>query len=106
MCYRKFEHSSMREEILLTNAEGYLLHAADWNEDVAMQIAEQEGLSLDQERWYIIYQLRTFYLQHHKFPALRILIQKKIKPMLCNHLFPKGLLKQAAKIAGLPKPTR
>lgn len=92
----------------LINQEGHLLHATDWSEDIALHIAQREGLDITNEHWEIIYQVRNFYLQHHKLPTLTSLTAqlnvsvRKINQRLVQ-LFPDGLMKQVMKIAGLPQ---
>ncbi len=99
---------------ILTDQFGYLIHSADWHEEVANKIAKDEALILSIEHWYVIYFLRNFYQQHHKTPSIRTMINQLSGPLKfdksCSRylisLFPKGILKQASKLAGLPKPTR
>lgn len=101
-------------EEILTDQYGYLVHTADWHEDVAVAIAQQETLTLIKDHWHVIYFLRNFYQQYHKAPSIRILINQlaaqlgpeKGNSIYFNNLFPKGILKQASKLAGLPKPSR
>lgn len=97
-----------------TDQEGYLIHLSDWNEALAQAIAEADGLMLTADHWQVIHYLRNFYQQYHLMPAIRVLVKELAKEMgnekgnsiYLNSLFPKGLAKQASKIAGLPKPTR
>ena len=44
-----------------TDAFGYLLNIADWNEDVAKHIAQLEGVELTEAHWEVIYFVRDFY---------------------------------------------
>ena len=37
-----------------TDAFGYLLNIADWNEDVARHIAQLEGVELTEAHWEVI----------------------------------------------------
>ncbi len=104
----------VNNETVLTDQFGYLVHLADWHEAVATKIAKDEALTLAKDHWHVIYFLRNFYQQYHKTPPIRILVnQLAIQPgfekrdsIYLNNLFPKGILKQASKLAGLPKPTR
>lgn len=101
-------------EKILTDQYGYLIHSADWHEDVATMIAQGESLTLIKDHWHVIYFLRNFYQQYHKTPVIRILVNQlsvqlgpeKASSIYLNKLFPKGILKQASKLAGLPRPTR
>jgi len=101
-------------EEVLTDEYGYLIHSSDWHENIATVIAEEEALTLVKDHWHVIYLLRNFYQQYHKTPPIRILVNQlavqigseKANSLYLNNLFPKGVLKQASKLAGLPRPAR
>lgn len=101
-------------EKILIDEFGYLVHSADWNEEVANKIAKNEKLRLSKDHWHVIYFLRNFYQQYHKTPLIRMLVShlaiqlgsEKGNSTYLNKLFPKGILKQTSKLAGLPRPTR
>ena len=92
--------------------DGYLLNIKDWNEQIAQKIAEQEKLSLTNDHWEVLLELRNFYDHYQRHPTLRVLINQLIKQdKMANitstelyKLFPDGPIKQGSKIAGLPKP--
>ena len=96
-----------------TDHAGYLLHYLDWSEDVAVLIAQQEGLTLTHPHWEVIGFLRDYYEEFKIAPAIRVLIKaigKKLgadkgDSIYLYKLFPNGPAVQACKIAGLPKPT-
>ena len=96
-----------------TDEEGYLVDLSEWNEDVALKLAESEGLEMDENRWEVVNFLREYYNEYQIAPAVRVLtkaIGKKLGKEKGNskylyELFPYGPAKQACKIAGLPKPT-
>ncbi|PJG60034.1 TusE/DsrC/DsvC family sulfur relay protein [Aeromonas cavernicola] len=97
-----------------TDANGYLLNSSDWNEALALVLAEQEGLVLDAPHWEVVRFVRAFYLEFNTSPAIRALVkamEKQFGPEKGNSrylykLFPEGPAKQATKIAGLPKPVK
>ena len=99
------------EEITLDN-EGYLLDLNHWNEDIALQLAQKEGLLLTEAHWEVIYLLRDFYQEFEVSPAMRPLVKavakklgaEKGKSMYLMMLFPGSPAKLIAKLAGLPKP--
>jgi len=99
---------------ILIDEYGYLVHAADWHEKIATIIAKKEKLVLIKDHWHVIYFLRNFYQQYHKTPPIRVLVNqlvvqigpKKASSIYLNNLFPKGVLQQASKLAGLPRPGR
>jgi TusE/DsrC/DsvC family sulfur relay protein len=96
-----------------TDEEGYLTNLADWNEDAAKVLAEQDELELTENHWEVITFLREYYDEYQIAPAVRVLtkaIGKKLGPEKGNskylyELFPYGPAKQACRFAGLPKPT-
>jgi len=93
--------------------EGYITNLDEWNEELAGQIAEGEGVNMTPEHWEVVNFLREYYAEYQIAPAVRVLtkaIAKKLGPDKGNNkylyeLFPYGPAKQACKIAGLPKPT-
>ena len=56
-----------------TDAFGYLLNIADWNEDVAKHIAQLEDVELTEAHWEVIYFVRDFYQEYNTSPAIRML---------------------------------
>ena len=58
-----------------TDAFGYLLNIADWNEDVAKHIAQLEGVELTEAHWEVIYFVRDFYQEYNTSPAIRMLVK-------------------------------
>jgi TusE/DsrC/DsvC family sulfur relay protein len=93
--------------------DGYLLNLDDWNEDVALYIAEQEEVEMTPAHWEVINFLRDYYAEYKIAPMIKILVKalgEKLGPEKGNtkylyELYPAGPAKQACKIAGLPKPT-
>ena len=99
---------------LLLDKEGFLINLNDWNETVAIELANNDHLQLINDHWLIINFLREFYENYKTAPPMRVLVKtlakqlskEKGNSLYLNQLFPGGLLKQGSKIAGLPKPTR
>jgi tRNA 2-thiouridine synthesizing protein E len=93
--------------------EGYLVNLADWDEEVAKYLAQEEKVDMSDNHWEVVNFLREYYSEYQIAPAIRVLtkaIAKKLGPDKGNNkylyeLFPYGPAKQACKIAGLPKPT-
>jgi tRNA 2-thiouridine synthesizing protein E len=93
--------------------EGYLVNLADWDENVAAYLAQEEKVEMSENHWEVVNFLREYYGEYQIAPAIRVLtkaIAKKLGPDKGNNkylyeLFPYGPAKQACKIAGLPKPT-
>jgi tRNA 2-thiouridine synthesizing protein E len=97
---------------LETTAQGFLLNRADWNEDVANHLAQQENIMLTERHWEIILFIRAYYGQYKHLPNTRVFIKAVAKTLgeekgnsrYLHRLFPDGPLKYACKLAGLPKP--
>lgn len=96
-----------------TDAEGYLANLEDWSEEIARYLSEQDNLALTDQHWEIINFMRNYYAENGTAPNLRVL-QKLLKEELGEEksdkkylfdLFPYGPAKQAARYAGMPKPT-
>jgi tRNA 2-thiouridine synthesizing protein E len=93
--------------------EGYLVNLNDWNEEVAVYLAQTENVTLTEQHWEVLNFLRDYYNEFQIAPAVRVLtkaIGKKLGADKGNsqylyELFPYGPAKQACKIAGLAKPT-
>lgn len=92
--------------------EGFLLRLDDWSETVAVTIAEQEGITLSDEHWQLIYLARDYYQQFDISPEMRPFVKwvrqelgnDKGKSIYLLSLFPNSPAKLISKIAGLPKP--
>ncbi len=97
-----------------TDASGYLLDLTQWNQDVALAIAEKENLQLTDAHWEVINFVRDFYQEYKTSPAIRMLVkaiaqklgEDKGNSRYLQRLFPEGPAKQATKLAGLPKPAK
>jgi tRNA 2-thiouridine synthesizing protein E len=97
-----------------TDAQGYLKNSADWHEDMAPLLAQEEEIELTEAHWEVVRFVREFYLEFNTSPAIRMLVkamaqkygEEKGNSRYLFRLFPKGPAKQATKIAGLPKPVK
>ncbi|KGM29077.1 sulfurtransferase TusE [Photorhabdus luminescens] len=97
-----------------TDAQGYLKNSSDWQEAIALLLAEQEEITLTEQHWEVILFIREFYKEFNTSPAVRMLVkaiaqkygEEKGNSRYLYRLFPKGPAKQATKIAGLPKPVK
>jgi len=88
---------------ILVDENGYLTNQDDWNEEVAMALASQEGLnSLTKEQMDIIRFMREYFLKYKVFPILNNVCRIAHQPKSCvNEQFINP--EKAWKIAGLPK---
>jgi tRNA 2-thiouridine synthesizing protein E len=88
------------------DAEGFLLDPQQWTEEMAPEIAAQNGIpELGERHWQVVRFMRDSYLQNGSAPSIRRLGKTSGVPIKeLYELFPKGPAKLAAKIAGIPKP--
>ncbi|MHB8881077.1 MAG: TusE/DsrC/DsvC family sulfur relay protein [Thermodesulfovibrionales bacterium] len=84
--------------------EGYLVHDGDWNETVAMALAEREGAGeLTSDKMDILKFMRSYYKEYNFFPILRFVCKNVGQPKNCvTEKFIEPVI--AWKIAGLPNP--
>ncbi|MFZ7343960.1 TusE/DsrC/DsvC family sulfur relay protein [Avibacterium volantium] len=105
---------NINDTIIETDNEGYLLDLTQWTPEVALVIAEKEGLSLTEAHWEVIHFVRDFYREYNTSPAIRMLVKAMAQKLgedkgnsrYLQRLFPEGPAKQATKLAGLPKPAK
>lgn len=94
--------------------KGYLVNTADWNEDIAREIAKAEGIELTQKHWDVINYLREeFFENNENQPNERHMCKDmgerwgaSVATKDLYDLFPMQPSKQAGKIAGLPETKR
>jgi tRNA 2-thiouridine synthesizing protein E len=94
---------------LETDAEGYLLEP-DYNDETVRVIAAAEGIELTPAHWQVVNYLREQYREHGHTPNFRNMLKgvqefmPEAESKTLYDLFPMGLAKQGAKVAGLPQP--
>ena len=88
------------------NDEGFFTDPAQWREEMAPLIARQEGIAgLTERHWQVIKFVRHAYEEKGTGPTVRVLGKTSGVPVKeLYQLFPHGPAKEAAKIAGIPKP--
>ena len=88
------------------NDEGFFTDPAQWREDMAPLIASQEGITqLTERHWQVIKFMRHEYEVKGTGPTVRVLGKTSgVSVRELYQLFPHGPAKEAAKIAGIPKP--
>jgi dissimilatory sulfite reductase related protein len=89
-----------------TDTEGFLANPADWNEEIAVEIAHANGISeLTDRHWLVVRFMRERFLTTGTAPTIRSLGKESGVPVKELYaLFPKGPAKLAAKVGGIPKP--
>ncbi len=55
--------------LIETDDKGYLRNPDDWNRDVAIFLAEKEGVTLMPEHWKVLDFLRHYYNKHKRVPS-------------------------------------
>jgi tRNA 2-thiouridine synthesizing protein E len=88
------------------NDEGFFADPGQWREEMAPLIARQEGIAeLSERHWQVIKFMRNEYEAKGTGPTVRVLGKTSgVSVKELYQLFPKGPAKEAAKIAGIPKP--
>jgi TusE/DsrC/DsvC family sulfur relay protein len=97
---------------LAVDYEGYLVDPAQWNEQVAEELARRERIVLSEEHWAVIRFMREYYERHQIAPDARHVMKHLAEVKGAGKaerndlfvLFPYGYVKQACKIAGMRRP--
>jgi len=92
--------------------QGFLCDMTQWNDEIAVHLAQLEGIVLTDEHREILLFFRQFYQDYQYLPNARVfakaikntLGEEKASSRYLLRLFPEGPLKYAAKLAGLSKP--
>jgi tRNA 2-thiouridine synthesizing protein E len=97
---------------LALRPDGGLQNLDEWTPAVAEAIARHEGITLTDEHWQVIRAMRGYYEAFHLSPV-RKLLKRMLRSQgaagladdgILDTLFPRGVLTQAAHIAGVPVP--
>jgi tRNA 2-thiouridine synthesizing protein E len=94
-----------------TDPDGHMFDLDHWSPLVAARLAEEEGLTLEEDHWQVIYFLRQRYRDHGASASPGTMV-RELERKLFDHidrrrlyeLFPRGPIAQASRIAGLPLP--
>jgi len=87
------------------NEEGYLTNHSQWNRDLAAALAQEAGITLTDAHWKVIEFIDKDFKEKGVVPGMRRMNKVGGIPTKDLYaLFPEGLIKKAAKIAGYPKP--
>jgi tRNA 2-thiouridine synthesizing protein E len=99
--------------IITLDNDGHLEDIHSWSPEIAIALAQREGITLTESHWEVIYLLQHFYREFEISPAMRPFvkyIEKKLgaekgRSIYLLQLFPPSPAKIGSKIAGLPRPT-
>jgi TusE/DsrC/DsvC family sulfur relay protein len=94
------------EETIDVDGEGFLTRPDQWSEELAEQIARDNGIAtLTERHWLVVRFMRDRFLTTGAAPTIRALGKESGVPIKeLYQLFPRGPAKLAAKIGGIPKP--
>lgn len=101
-------------ENISRNEQGFMLDWTLWSREIAEALASEENMTLTEVHLSVLLFLRDFYRQFNNTPPIRVLVKllrdsypsENYSSTTLYALFPQGPLKQASKLAGLPKPAR
>ena len=99
-------HRTIAGRTVLFDAEGFLVDAQAWDEELAQALALEQGLKgLGQAHWRVIRFLREFFLAWGKSPLSREVKKGTgLGLMEIEEIFPGGIKRGARLLAGLPNP--
>jgi tRNA 2-thiouridine synthesizing protein E len=94
--------------------EGYLLFPEEWDREVALYLAEQLGLEMNDHRWFIVNFVRDSFEERQAVPEARHALKAMRQGLgeafgtrkYLYQLFPYGYGQQACKIAGMRIPKK
>jgi tRNA 2-thiouridine synthesizing protein E len=86
--------------------DGFMIDPSLWSDEIALAIAEEEGIDeMSEEHWKIVNFIRNYWKENDIAPAVRLLCQETgISLRLIYKLFQSGPARGACRVAGLPKP--
>ncbi|MFP4023644.1 MAG: TusE/DsrC/DsvC family sulfur relay protein [Thiohalospira sp.] len=85
--------------------EGYLQDPSQWNEEIAKEIAKEEGIELTDKHFEVFKFIREKYQKGEELTIRKVGKSGIVDIKGLYQLFPGGPLKLSSKIAGIPKPT-
>ena len=86
--------------------DGFMIDPELWNEEVALAIAQEEGIEeMSEKHWKIVNFIREYWKEHDLAPAVRqICTEVGVGVRDIYKLFTSGPARGACRVAGLPKP--
>jgi len=89
---------------IATDEGGYLKDAKQWSPDLAVKIAASLRIDLTEKHFQLIHWLREKYTEGVPLTIRKVANSGIVDIKQFYQLFPGGPLKNAARIAGIPKP--
>jgi tRNA 2-thiouridine synthesizing protein E len=88
------------------DGDGYMADPGAWTPEIAIALADTEGIALTERHWVVINFARNEFEAKGEAPTLRRITKTTdVSTKEIYQLFPGGPAKVAAKISGLGKPT-
>lgn len=85
--------------------EGFLIDPNQWTKEIALEIAKEEGIELNEKHLAVIEYLRKEYLAGKQLTIRAVGKSGIVDIKGLYELFPGGPLKKSSRIAGIPKPS-
>ena len=86
------------------NEEGYMTNFAQWDKDLALELAQEAHVELSPRHWEVLRYLQDEYRKEIPLSIRKIGKSGVVDIKEFYQLFPVAPLKTATKIAGIPKP--
>ncbi len=86
------------------NDEGYMVDASQWNREIALELAKEEGMELTDKHFEVLEYLRKAHANDETLTIRKVGKSGITDIKGLYKLFPGGPLKFSSKIAGIPKP--
>lgn len=87
------------------NDEGYMTDASQWDQDVAKELAKEDGIELTDKHFEVLEFLRSTNEKGETLTIRKVGKSGIVDIKGLYQLFPGGPLKISSKIAGIPKPS-
>jgi len=84
--------------------DGYLKNFSQWNKEVGLEIAKEEGITMTDKHWDVIKYLQDQYKNEKPLSIRSVGKSGVVSIKEFYELYPSGPLKISSRIAGIPKP--
>ena len=84
--------------------DGYLKNFSQWNKEVGLEIAKEEGITMTERHWDVIKYLQDQYKNEKPLSIRSVGKSGVVSIKEFYELFPSGPLKISSRVAGIPKP--
>jgi len=84
--------------------DGYLKNFSQWNKEVGLEFAKEEGITMTDRHWDVIKYLQDQYKNEKPLSIRSVGKSGVVSIKEFYELYPSGPLKISSRIAGIPKP--